>query len=120
MILNTIGATEQASNLIGTVVRALRVARGLSVNQLGIAAGLEPANLSRFERGIPGGVHASKHLHLIATRLGTRASVLYAIAEMASIDPEILQHPKNVPEITHELTERLNRYINDKLNSISS
>lgn len=104
---------ERMPILIGTVVRTLRLARGLSVNQLGIAAELEPANLSRFERGVPGGVHANKHLNLIARSLGTRASVLYAITEMATIQPEILK-PATVSHIAKELTDILDDYLQSR------
>lgn len=95
---------------IGSVVRALRTLRGLSVNQLGVAAGLEPANLSRFERGVPGGVHASKHLDLIATRLGTRASVLHAIAEISNNTPDLLEEPHSLARVATELTNLIEMY----------
>lgn len=95
---------------IGTVVRALRVARGLSVNQLAIASGVEPANLSRFERGVPGGVHADRHLNLIAKRLGTRPSVLHAIAELAPLKPKLLEDSSELSITASELTRIIDSY----------
>ncbi|MBN1379315.1 MAG: helix-turn-helix domain-containing protein [Gammaproteobacteria bacterium] len=95
---------------IGTVVRALRMARGLSVNQLAIASGIEPANLSRFERNVRGGVHASKHLNLIAKRLGTRASVLYAIAELIPLKPNLLENSGELAITATELTHIIDSY----------
>lgn len=117
MKASNIVSTERMPGLIGNVVRTLRIARGISVNQLGVAADLEPANLSRFERGVPGGVHASKHLNLIAKSLGTRASVLYAISEMAMDDPVLLKQPTTVSAIANELTQVIDDYcaINSKL-----
>lgn len=108
---NNLNNSERMPALIGKVVRTLRAAQGVSVNQLGVAADLEPANLSRFERGIPGGVHASKHLSLIASSLGTRASVLYAIAEKASADAEFLDNPENVLSTAKELTEVIEKFL---------
>lgn len=92
-------------------MRALRIAHGLGVNQLGVAVGIEPANLSRFERGMPGGVHAAKHLDLIAARLNTRASVLYAIAEMTASNMKILDNPDELLNIATDLTVLLDRYL---------
>ncbi len=98
-------------SLIGQVVRALRIARGVGVNQLGNAVGLEPANLSRFERGLPGGVHATKYLDLIAMRLDTHASILYAIAEVASNNLDILRHPKELSDLVERLTFLIKNYL---------
>ena len=95
---------------IGTVVRALRIARGLSVNQLAIASGVEPANLSRFERGVPGGVHADRHLNLIAKRLGTRPSVLHAIAELIPLKPNLLEDSGELALTASELTRIIDNY----------
>lgn len=102
--------TSDAPEHIGSVVRALRVARGLSVNQLAIASGVEPANLSRFERGIPGGVHADRHLNLIAKRLGTRPSVLHAIAELIPLKPNLLEDSGELSLTASELTRIIDSY----------
>jgi transcriptional regulator with XRE-family HTH domain len=99
-----------APEFIGTVVRALRVARGLSVNQLAIASGIEPANLSRFERNVRGGVHANKHLNLIAKRLGTRTSVLYVIAELIPLKPSLLEDAAELAVTATELTHIIDGY----------
>jgi transcriptional regulator with XRE-family HTH domain len=98
-------------SLIGFVIRALRTARGIGVNQLGNAVGLEPANLSRFERGLPGGVHTTKYLDLIAAQLGTYGSVLYTVAEMAGEDPSILKHADKLAELVDRLTRLLKNYL---------
>ncbi|GIX21559.1 MAG: hypothetical protein KatS3mg121_0342 [Gammaproteobacteria bacterium] len=103
--------TGRIPALIGMVVRALRQARGLGVNQLGVAAGIEPANLSRFERGVRGGVHAAKYLDLIAHCLDTRASVLYAVAELAQTRPEILDQPERLSRTVTDLTRLMRAYL---------
>lgn len=97
-------------SIIGQVIRALRIARGVGVNQLGNSVGLEPANLSRFERGMPGGVHAAKYLDAIATRLGTKASILYAVAEFASENPAILKKSDELSILVNQLTWVIKHY----------
>lgn len=97
-------------SIIGQVIRALRTARGIGVNQLGNAVGLEPANLSRFERGIPGGVHPAKYLDTIAAKLGTSGSILYAIAEMAVVNPAILKDLDELPIMVDKLTWVIKHY----------
>ncbi|HEX7027486.1 MAG TPA: helix-turn-helix transcriptional regulator [Gammaproteobacteria bacterium] len=99
-------------SIIGQVIRALRIARGVGVNQLGNSVGLEPANLSRFERGRPGGVHAAKYLDAIATRLGTKASILYAIAEFALDNPAILKKSEDLSVMVDQLTCVIKHYSN--------
>ncbi len=98
-------------SIIGNVVRALRIARGIGVNQLGNAIGLEPSNLSRFERGLPGGVHTAKYLDQIASRLGTSASILYVVSEIAAAKPEILQEPAELLKLVDRLTLVVKKYL---------
>ncbi len=98
-------------SIIGQVIRSLRSARGIGVNQLGNAIGLEPANLSRFERGVPGGVHATKYLDIIASKLDTTASILYAIVDVANENPEILEQPEKLSSLVDQLTLLINNYL---------
>ena len=98
-------------SLIGNVVRALRIARGIGVNQLGNAIGLEPSNLSRFERGLPGGVHTAKYLDQIASKLGTSASILYVVSEITAAKPEILQEPAELLKLVDRLTLVVKKYL---------
>ena len=83
-------------------MRALRIARGIGVNQLGNAIDLEPSNLSRFERGLPGGVHTAKYLDQIASKLGTSASILYVVSEITAAKPDILQEPAELVKLVAE------------------
>jgi transcriptional regulator with XRE-family HTH domain len=96
---------------IGNVVRALRIARGIGVNQLGNAIGLEPSNLSRFERGLPGGVHTAKYLDQIASKLGTSASILYVVSEVTAAKPGILQEPAELLKLVDRLTLVVRKYL---------
>ena len=98
-------------SIIGNVVRALRIARGIGVNQLGNAIGLEPSNLSRFERGLPGGVHTAKYLDQIASKLGTSASILYVVSEITAAKPEILQEPAELLKLVDRLTLVVKKYL---------
>jgi transcriptional regulator with XRE-family HTH domain len=98
-------------SIIGSVVRALRIARGIGVNQLGNAIGLEPSNLSRFERGLPGGVHTAKYLDQIASKLGTSASILYVVSEITTAKPEILQEPAELLKLVDRLTLVVRKYL---------
>src|SRR5688500_5799622 len=98
-------------SIIGSVVRALRTARGIGVNQLGNAIDLEPSNLSRFERGLPGGVHTAKYLDQIASKLGTSASILYVVSEITAAKPEILQQPAELVKLVDRLTLVVSKYL---------
>ena len=100
----------ETPSIIGQVIRALRTARGIGVNQLGNSVGLEPANLSRFERGIPGGVHPAKYLDAIASKLGTSGSILYAVAEMAYANPAILKDLDELTILVDKLTWVIKHY----------
>ena len=64
---------------IGAVLRAIRVNRGLSLKETARLVGVSPANLSRTERGLPGGVHP-RHLERIAGVFGSSIAMLYALA----------------------------------------
>jgi transcriptional regulator with XRE-family HTH domain len=103
--------TAGTPSIIGNVVRALRIARGIGVNQLGNAIGLEPSNLSRFERGLPGGVHTAKYLDQIASKLGTSASILYVVSEITAAKPEILQEPAELLKLVDRLTLVVKKYL---------
>jgi transcriptional regulator with XRE-family HTH domain len=98
-------------SIVGSVVRALRIARGIGVNQLGNAIDLEPSNLSRFERGLPGGVHTAKYLDQIASKLGTSASILYVVSEITAAKPEILQEPAELVKLVDRLTLVVGKYL---------
>lgn len=70
--------------ILGTTLRRLRLARGLKLTDMAYTVGIDPANLSRLERGKQGYSHAL--LETIAHALGVRLSELFREAERESGD----------------------------------
>ena len=68
-----------ADRTIGTVLRALRVKKGLSQEQLGFKAGLHRTYVSQLERGLKS--PSLNSLGKIAKVLGVKASKIMALAE---------------------------------------
>lgn len=64
---------------LGATLRRLRLARGLKLADMAYTVGMDPANLSRLERGKQGYSHAL--LEMIAHVLGIRLSELFREAE---------------------------------------
>lgn len=64
---------------IGAVIRAIRQAKGLTLEEVAYAAGTDGGNLSRIERGLQRCVH--EVLEGIAAGLGMTVSEFYLAAE---------------------------------------
>jgi transcriptional regulator with XRE-family HTH domain len=64
---------------IGGVIRALRMAKGQSLESVALDAGADGSNLSRIERGVQR--LSADGLQAIAKALGCTAAELYALAE---------------------------------------
>jgi len=64
---------------LGATLRRLRKARGLNLADVAYAAGTDPANISRVERGIQG--HSDELLAALARALGVQLSELFREAE---------------------------------------
>ncbi|MFM2449415.1 MAG: hypothetical protein RIS44_1865 [Pseudomonadota bacterium] len=64
---------------IGGVIRALRMAKGQSLESVALDAGTDGSNLSRIERGVQR--VSADGLQAIAKALGCTAAELYALAE---------------------------------------
>lgn len=64
---------------VGQVLRGIRKAKGLKLEDVAIPAGIDAPNLSRIERGLQG--DSFETLGAIADVLETRASEICAIAE---------------------------------------
>ena len=60
-------------------MRVIRVNRGLSLEDTARLVDVSAANLSRTERGLPGGVHP-RHLERIAAVFGSSIATLHALA----------------------------------------
>ena len=95
---------------IGLVLRALRVTRGLSLEETARLVNVSAANLSRTERGLPGGVHP-RHLERIAQVLGTSVTALHTLAGMVTEDPERLEKPGELAALTDRLVEVQRAYL---------
>ncbi|MDD5395559.1 MAG: helix-turn-helix transcriptional regulator [Thiothrix sp.] len=64
---------------IGRVIRALRQEKGQTLEQIALAIGTDPSNLSRIERGVQ--QPAASSLRTIAAALGTTVAALHVRAE---------------------------------------
>jgi len=69
---------------IGAVIREIRQAKGLTLEEVAYAAGTDGGNLSRIERGLQRCVH--EVLEGIATGLGMTVSELYLAAEAMQVE----------------------------------
>lgn len=69
---------------LGATLRRLRLTRGLKLADMAYTVGMDPANLSRLERGKQGYSHAL--LETIAHVLGVRLSELFREAEREAGD----------------------------------
>lgn len=76
---------------IGAVIRAIRQAKGLTLEEVAYAAGTDGGNLSRIERGLQRCVH--EVLEGIAAGLGMTVSELYLAAEAMEAE-EPRAHPE--------------------------
>lgn len=71
---------------IGTVIREIRQAKGLTLEEVAYNAGTDGGNLSRIERGMQRCI--SELLERIAVALNVTVSELYLRAEAGREDPE--------------------------------
>jgi transcriptional regulator with XRE-family HTH domain len=91
---------------IGAVIRAVREAKALGVNEFAGRIDVEPSNYSRFEQGKPGGIRLTSYIDQIATALQTRKSVLYLLLERAQANGAIAEKAKLLQEL-----DRLNQAV---------
>lgn len=95
---------------IGAVLRALRLNRGLSLEDTARLVEVSAANLSRTERGLPGGVHP-RHLERITGVLGTSVVALHALAEAVAEAPALLDRPEELAALTDRLGDLQRAYL---------
>lgn len=95
---------------IGAVLRAIRVNRGLSLEETARLVEVSAANLSRTERGLPGGVHP-RHIERIAGVFGTSVVALHALAEAVAEAPEILESPDELVALMDRLADVQGAYL---------
>lgn len=95
---------------MGSVLRALREYRGLSLEETAQLVGVSAANLSRTERGLPGGLHP-RHLERIAALLGTSTVGLFALTEALTKAPQLLHHPEELAAYADRLVAVQQAYL---------
>lgn len=95
---------------IGAVLRVIRVNRGLSLEETARLVEVSAANLSRTERGLPGGVHP-RHIERIASVFGTSVVALHALAEAVTEAPDILERPDELVTLMDRLADVQRAYL---------
>jgi len=68
------------------------------------------ANLSRTERGLPGGIHP-RHLERIAGVFGTSVVALHVLAAAVADDPALLERPDDLVVLTDRLADVQRAYL---------
>lgn len=92
----------------------IRVNRGLSLEETARLVEVSAANLSRTERGLPGGVHP-RHIERIAGVFGTSVVALHALAEAVAEAPEILERPDQLMALMDRLADVQRAYLRASL-----
>ena len=95
---------------IGAVLRVIRVSRGLSLEEAARLGEVSAANLSRAERGLPGGLHP-RHLERIASLYGISVVGLHALAEVVTESPDLLERPDELAEMNDRLVHLQRAYL---------
>jgi transcriptional regulator with XRE-family HTH domain len=95
---------------IGAVLRAIRVNRGLSLRDTAGMVGISVANLSRTERGLPGGIHP-RHLERIANVFGISIVALHALGVAVTEEPALLARPDELAALTDRLADVQSAYL---------
>jgi|SRR5579859_82873 len=96
------GTRDKHAVRIGPVIRALRIAKGWSLQDLGDEAGYERGFIGEVERGekTPG----LQTLRNIAQALGTTANAIMVAAAKGLPPPNALKHPpRQVARLTQDL-----------------
>lgn len=95
---------------IGAILRAIRVNRGLSLEGMARLVDVSAANLSRTERGLPGGIHP-RHLERVAGVFGMSVATLHVLAVAVADDPTLLDRPDEFVVLTDRLVEVQRAYL---------
>jgi transcriptional regulator with XRE-family HTH domain len=85
--------------LLGQAIRALRKSQNLTLLELANAAGSDPGNISRLERGLQG--YSDEMLKNVCDALGVKIHKLYEMIESPQKAEEIAQnYDKQLQELT--------------------
>lgn len=81
-------------NHIGPLIRQIRLARGIAINELARRAGMagRHCNISRYERGLKNSLRAPECLYPIAEALDTSVPALFMVHEICLADPSMLEN----------------------------
>ena len=93
---------SEIDKLIGGKVYSLRLAKGLSRQQLSKAIGVTHQQLQKYEKGL-NRISAGR-LVLIARSLGANVSYFYSEIEKENVTPEPTQHQRMCIEVYREMT----------------
>jgi transcriptional regulator with XRE-family HTH domain len=96
---------ENCGMKIGQVIRKIRLEKGATLEEVALAAGTDPANLSRVERNMQ--QLTPETLEKIAEALGMPVSSLYLIAEQTVVPYEA----KSDKEDTDKSAARLEDFV---------
>ena len=86
---------------IGQVIRKIRKDRDATLEAVALAAGTDPGNLSKVERGIQ--QPTPEMLSNVARVLGVSVSMIYTIAELTSSQQAIIGTSEQIKQAMHRL-----------------
>ena len=94
---------------LGAIILTLRKARGLSLTDVEGLTGINKGALSKFERGLEG--LGPQNFDKLCTLFGTTPSVIFAISQNTTKQPEILLDPNQLQLLVRHLTNLIDKYI---------
>jgi transcriptional regulator with XRE-family HTH domain len=94
---------------LGPLVRQIRLAKGIKLNQFAWDIDFNSSNFSQFEQGKVGALKMPYRLYPIAEALGVSVPALFVMQEICWSDPEILNNPaallENLERVQSEITQ---------------
>ena len=94
---------------LGAIILTLRKARGLSLTDVEGLTGINKGALSKFERGLEG--LGPQNFDKLCTLFGTTPSVIFAISQNVTKQPDILLDPSQLQLLVRHLTNLIDKYI---------
>lgn len=82
----------------GILIRELRIAQGIGLNEFSDMVDMDSANLSRFERG-GGGIKLPESLYPMAKVLKTTVPAIFLLLEKAEADPSLLESKARLAQL---------------------
>lgn len=94
---------------IGQVIRKIRTEKGATLEEVALAAGTDPANLSRVERNMQ--QLTPETLEKIAQALGMPVSSLYLIAEQTATPYQVTGSPETADKAAGRLEDFVAKFM---------